>query len=141
MAKITVRDKDSGETVQFDAPVNAETLAAAFSDIFDRSFAATAEDDGKKMRIEVRDKDSGQEWMTIRDIAIVLGRTRKGVYKLIGSDAKKTAKDLNCKPLPIRRIPGSKEYGCFRTEFFAWLKASPRPVRIEKVRRGRPRKK
>jgi hypothetical protein len=80
-------------------------------------------------------QDNGQDVMTMNDVAVVLGKTRKGAYKLIDNGAKQMAKTLGVKPLPVFKIPGSKEYGILRTDFFAWLKTLPAPIRIQKGRK------
>lgn len=138
MSKYTVRDRDTGEVRVFEAPpLTADILARAMSNIFDRSFEASVKDADGKQIIQMRDKDSGQDVMTLRDVAIVMGKTRKEVYGIIGRRAKQTAETLGVKSLPVFKIPGSKEYGVLRTDFFAWLKSLPAPIRIQK---GRKRK-
>jgi mono/diheme cytochrome c family protein len=136
--KYTVRDTDTGEVKVFQAPpLTAETLAKALSHLFDRSFEASVKDGDGRQVIQMRDKGSGQDVITLRDVAIVMGRTTKGEYKLIDRAAKQTAVTLGVKPLPAFKIPGSKEYGVLRTEFFAWLKSLPAPIRIQKGRKKR----
>src|SRR6266566_1901161 len=95
MNKITIRhhggDHD-GEVKVLEVPaVTAETLARAFQLIFDRSFELVSWSDDGKVIFQCRDKDSGQEVMTLRDVAIVLGKTQKEVYGMIGNRAKQTA--------------------------------------------------
>lgn len=136
-----VTDPKTGDTLETE-PLPGdpmERLAHFLAQHFDRSMKVTEHDAGRI--IVVDEADSGGEWMTIRDIAFELKRTRKAIYKLIGRDAKRTAEDWGVKTLPIRVIPGSKEYGALREEFNAWLKKCPQPVRLDKGRkRGRPRK-
>ena len=138
MRKITIRNKDTGEVKVLEVPaVTAETLARAFQLIFDRSFELVSWSEDGKVIFQCRDKDSGQEVMTLRDVAIVLGKTQKEVYGMIGNRAKQTATVLGVKPIPVFRIPGSKHYGVVRSDFFAWLRSLPAPIHLH---RGRKRK-
>jgi hypothetical protein len=138
MNKVKIRDRDSGEQAEVAFDVTAENLAKMFSRLFDRSFEASVQDVAGKRIIRAVDKDSGQLWMTVRDIAIVLGKTRKEVYALNGSRARQTGALLKVKPLPLRKMPGSKEQGVLRSELIAWLESLPAPVRISKGRKKRP---
>ena len=143
MNKITIRhhggDHD-GEIKVLEVPaVTAETLARAFQLIFDRSFELVSWSEDGKVIFQCRDKDSGQEVMTLRDVAIVLGKTQKEVYGMIGNRAKQTATVLGVKPIPVFRIPGSKQYGTVRSDFFAWLRSLPAPIRLHKGRKWKAR--
>ena len=97
-------------------------------------------EDGKVI-FQCKDKDSGQEVMTLRDVAIVLGKTQKEVYGMIGNRAKQTASVLGVKSLPVFRIPGSKQYGILRSDFFAWLRSLPAPIHIHKGRNRKPKQR
>ena len=145
MNKITIRhhggDHD-GEIKVLEVPaVTAETLARAFQLIFDRSFELVSWSEDGKVIFQCRDKDSGQEVMTLRDVAIVLGKTQKEVYGMIGNRAKQTATVLGVKPIPVFRIPGSKQYGVVRSDFFAWLRSLPAPIHLHKGRKRKPKQR
>ena len=89
MTKITINNRDTGDVKVLEVPaVTAETLARAFQLIFDRSFELVSWSEDGKVIFQCRDKDSGQEVMTLRDVAIVLGKTQKEVYGMIGNRAK-----------------------------------------------------
>jgi hypothetical protein len=138
MSKHTVTDNDNGETRVFYAPpVTAEAVAKVFAKLFDRSFELVSWNEDGKVVFQCKDKDSGQEVMSMRDVAIVLGKTQKEVYGMIGNRAKQTASVLGVQPIPVFRIPGSKQYGIIRDDFYAWLRTCPPPIHVHKGRKGK----
>jgi len=142
VTKITINNRDTGDVKVLEVPaVTAETLARAFQLIFDRSFELVSWSEDGKVVFQCKDKDSGQEVMTLRDVAIVLGKTQKEVYGMIGNRAKQTASVLGVKSLPVFRIPGSKQYGVVRSDFFAWLRSLPAPIHIHKGRKRKPKQR
>src|SRR5207245_7802465 len=117
--------------------VTAENLGRVFRLIFGRSLELVSRSEDGKVIFQCKEKDSGQEIMSLRDVAIVLGKTQKVVYGMIGNRAKQTATVLGVKPIPVFRIPGSKQYGVIRDDFFAWLRSLPAPIHLHK---GKKRK-
>src|SRR5207249_8454780 len=109
--KITISNRDTGDVKVLEVPaVTPETLARAFQLIFDRSFELVSWSEDGKVVFQCKDKDSGQEVMTLRDGAIVLGKTQKEVYGMIGNRAKQTATVLGVKPSREVRIAGGNQY-------------------------------
>ena len=76
-------------------------------------------------------------YLTPRLVAIILGKTREQVWAMIGLDAKKTAEALGVEVLPLRKMPGSDEYGILRSDLFEWIRSCPLAATLRSPQKGK----
>jgi hypothetical protein len=113
---------------------NADNGWKAVKKHFDRSFIITLDEEHGKVVLVFETKDSGQEFMTVADLAIILQTTRQKVRALTHARAQKSSRH----PVPFFKING-KSLRFKRSSIMEWLGAmnAEKPVFAPAKGKGR----
>lgn len=130
-ARTTVKAGTVDELVKL---VNNCALLPALKKIFDRSFVAVVDREGDQVMLMVAEQDSGSEFMTVADLAIILQTTRQKVRALTQARAQK----FSDHPVPFFKING-KSLRFKRSSIMEWLGAiaAEKPVFAPAKGKGR----
>jgi hypothetical protein len=103
---------------------------------FGRAFTVQVEENGKGVQVRFSEKDSGNDWMTVNDMAALLQTDVNGVWRLCGARAQRQAQY----PLPFFKI--GKHLRFDRKKVQGWLQAmaDSTPAFQSKAKKGRPRR-
>jgi predicted DNA-binding transcriptional regulator AlpA len=82
---------------------------------FDRAFEIRLSEAGVKIIIQFRESDSGQEYMTLGDVAALLQMERKALRQMTEARAQQSTTN----PLPFIKIGRSLRFR--RSEVISWL--------------------
>jgi hypothetical protein len=112
-AEIALRASSLGTLAKL---VNHSKLLPALKAVIDRSFVAVVDEQGNQVVLRVTEQDSGQEFMTVADLAIILQTTQSKIRAMTKSRAQKASRH----PVPFLKIHG-KSLRFRRTDIMEWL--------------------
>jgi len=104
---------------------NESGLVKQFSKVFDRSFSTTLSEVDGRVIIQATEKDSGQDNMTVSDLAVLLQTDRQTIRRMTKARAQRSSRH----PIPFFHVHG-KMIRFSRAKITAWLNqmADEKPV-------------
>jgi excisionase family DNA binding protein len=108
----------TGDGKRLTARQFAEVVAGQYRKIFDRSFVTTVSEKDGKITITAEERDSGQDNMTVADLAALLQTDRRTIRRLTETRAQRSDRH----PIPFFKING-KMIRFNRAKIEQWLSA------------------